>query len=185
MKPRAPVLTILAALALAAGCSSMSVNYDYDVEADFSSYHTYRWHERATITRDGVKQRAPKGTLLDKRIRRAAEDHLGEAGLTADEQSPDLLVVYHIGVEGKIEVINYGYSYYGYGWAYSGRRVDAYRYKEGTLVLDLVDAKTNQLVWRGFVTDTLDDGGARSPDEVESRLDYAFEKMLANYPPPR
>lgn len=90
-------------------------------------------------------------------------------------------MIYHLGTQEKIQATSYGYSYYPYHYGYGGHRVDIYQYTEGTLILDLVDAQTEQLVWRGYATDTLEQNP--SPEKVESRLDEAFHRMLSNYPP--
>jgi hypothetical protein len=52
-------------------------------------------------------------------------------------------------------------------------------YKEGTLVLDLYDAKTKQLIWRGSAEDTLSDKAEKN----EKNLDKAMQKLLKNFPP--
>jgi hypothetical protein len=187
------VCAATAAIALLSGCSStMTVNYDFDVESDFN-YRTYRWMAHATGLEDGMKRSIPTGGLIDKRIRAAADNALVDVGLTVFEDSPDLRIIYHIGTQEKIQATSYGYSYYPhyYGWGgyypyysgYSGHRVDVYEYTEGTLVLDLVDARTDQLVWRGYVTDTIEENP--SPERMSSRLNEAFQRMLSNYPPPQ
>jgi hypothetical protein len=169
----------------------MTINYDYDAQAEFDRYRTYAWMKNATGTRDGVKQHIPTGGPLDKRIRSAAARHLASKELEVSANDPDLLVIYHLGTQEKIQATSYGYSYYPHysGWGggypyysgYGGHRVDIYQYTEGTLILDLVDARTEQLVWRGYATDTLEQNP--SPEKVESRLDEAFHRMLSNYPP--
>ncbi len=159
----------------------MTVNYDYDSAAEFDRYQTYAWMKHASGTQDGVKHSIPTGGPFDKRARAAADQNLAEKGLQLTQDSPDLLVIYHIGTQEKIQATSYGYSYYPYSYGYYGHRVDIYQYTEGTLVLDLVDAETDQLVWRGYVTDTIQHNP--DPQRVEARLDEAFHRMLTNYPP--
>jgi hypothetical protein len=166
----------------AAGCSTISVSHDFDTEADFAAYKTFAWlQEPVTAVGDAAAARQ-QNTLLDKRIRSAVEAEMQSKGMTVNTESPDLLVVYHTGVDSKINVTDWGYTYptrYG-GW-YGDRDVDVYQYEEGTLIVDLIDAKAQQLVWRGTATKTLEDNP--SPERMEQNLREVIGKMFANYPP--
>ena len=176
------LMAIIALAMVAAGCSTISVNHDYDSEADFATYNTFAWlQEPVTAIGDAAAARQ-QNTLLDKRIRSAVEAELQAKGMTADTETPALLLVYHTGVDSKINVTDWGYTYptrYG-GW-YGDRDVDVYQYEEGTLIVDLIDAKTHQLVWRGTATKTLEDNP--SPERMEQNLREVISKMFANYPP--
>ena len=55
------------------GCSPISVKTDYDRRVDFNEYVTYKW---MPYPAKGSKQRVPKGSFLDVRIRRAVENEL-------------------------------------------------------------------------------------------------------------
>ena len=72
---------------------------------------------------------------------------------------------------------------YGYGGYWGGGGVDVYQYTEGTLILDLIEAKSKQLVWRGMAQGTIDENA--SPEQRERRLNEAVMRMLANFPPPK
>jgi len=167
---------------LAAGCSSMEFNHDWDRDANFSSYSTYAWLNVPTNTVGGsVKTARTKNTLLDKRIKSAVDREMKAKGLTVDTESPDLLAAYHVGVEDKVNVTDWGYRYsYDY-WGWGGRNIDVYQYTEGTLIVDLIDAQTKELVWRGAATATLDENP--SPEKADARIQQAVEGILANYPP--
>jgi hypothetical protein len=52
-------------------------------------------------------------------------------------------------------------------------------YKVGTLVVDLFDAKTKQLIWRGNSSDTL----SNNSDKNIQNMDKDVEKMFKNFPP--
>ncbi len=176
-------LSAIIGLALvAAGCSTISVSHDFDSEADFATYKTFAWLQgpvTAVGNADAAKQ---QNTLLDKRIRSAVEAEIQAKGMTADTENPDLLLVYHTGVDSKINVTDWGYTYptrYG-GW-YGDRDVDVYQYEEGTLIVDLIDAKTQQLVWRGNATKTLEDNP--SPERMDQNIREVVGRMFAKYPP--
>ena len=65
---------------------------------------------------------------------------------------------------------------------YGGRQIDVYQYTQGTLVIDIVDAKTKTLVWRGSATGTVD-GQQRSPEEMQQRVNNVVAQIMANFPP--
>jgi len=161
-------LVLFFAAALVA-CSSISTTYDFDPDADFSKYTSYAWMKKDNST----------NSLLDKRIEKAADYYLGRAGLKKVPDSPDLLVVSHFGTQEKTDVSSYGYGY-GWGWR-GGGGVDVYQYTEGTLVLDIVDAKTKQLVWRGTAESELDNN--TSPNKIDAKLDTVMDALFQNYPP--
>lgn len=177
---------VIAALALAvllaglAGCSSLSVNYDYDNNVEWTNFKTYNWMEGA---RDAIDPAMALGnsSLLDQRIRNSVNGEMEYRGLAVSEE-PDLLVVYHLGTQEKIQVTDWGYRYSDYYWGYGGRQIDVDQYTEGSLVIDLVDAKTMNLVWRGTGTKVLD-RSQRSPEEIQARLDDIVAKIMASFPP--
>jgi hypothetical protein len=72
-----------------------------------------------------------------------------------------------------------GYGYYGYygGYGHSYTDVKTYDYKYGTLVIDLVDAKANELMWYGAASKALEDV-SRNP---EATINYIVTKMFNEY----
>ena len=172
-------LSLLIPALLLIGCSSLEINYDYDQTADFNRYRSYKWLDRTTTS---------ENSLMDKRIRAAADYYLGQKGLQKLPDAPELLAAHHVGAKDKVDVQSYGYGY-GAGYGRYGRygryggatNVSVTEYTEGTLIIDLIDAGTNQLVWRGTATDTVDPG--KSPDEIEKKLDKVMEALFENYPP--
>ncbi|MDH3196696.1 MAG: DUF4136 domain-containing protein [Candidatus Krumholzibacteria bacterium] len=166
---------------VAAGCSSMEFSHDWDKDADFATYRTYAWVNVPTTAVGDAQAARRTNALLDKRIKSAVDAEMKTKGFSVDTASPDLLVVYHVGVQDKVNVTDWGYrySYDYYGWG--GRNIDVYQYTEGTLILDLIDAQTKELVWRGSAMATLEDNP--SPEKAEARLQQAVQGIMANYPP--
>ena len=167
--------TVPAALAVAAlaatGCMTLSVNMDYDREANFASYETYGWQEsEATLSDDNP--------FLHQRLRAAIETQLSDKGLQRVDGDPDLLVAYHgEGVE-RVAIDRVGY-YDSWYWGVGASTTRVRTYEEGTLVVDLVDADANRLVWRGIANDVV----AGSPDRVTQQIETATRQMFRNYPP--
>jgi hypothetical protein len=71
----------------------------------------------------------------------------------------------------------YGYNYSQY-WIRN--QMDVYQYREGTLIIDLMDANNNNLIWRGWGTAILDNGDI---DLTEEKINHAVYKILKEFPP--
>jgi hypothetical protein len=175
---------MLAAGTLLAGCSAYDYKYDFDTEANFAAYKTYAWipitiNQGATTARAALRS----NTLLDKRIRTNVEAQLAAKGFTKVEENPDVLVVYHTGVQNKVDVTDWGYTYSGSYWGWAGRDIDVYSYTEGTLIIDMVEAADKQLVWRGAATGVVEPGSP--PEKLEQRIQEVIAGIFANYPPVR
>ncbi len=164
------------------GCSGIHVTTDFDPSANFSDAKSYAWFDE----RSGVQgDRADVTSLLDRRVRSAVDAELQAKGLArVDKSAAKLFVTYHLGVESKLDIdtINSGYGYGRYG-RYGGiaTTTTVREYQEGTLLIDLVDPSSKQLIWRGA-------GQARlreysSPEEREQRVGEAVKAILADFPP--
>ena len=175
-------LAAIAACFLFTGCSQYEINYDYDVDSNFSAYHTYSWmpitiNEGQTNAETAVQS----NTLLDSRIRSAVNTNMTAKGFKVDDQNPDILVVYHTGMQNKVNVTDYGYTYAGSYWGWAGNDVDVYNYTEGTLLVDLVDAKTKKLAWRGSASGVVEPGN--SPEKITENINDVVSQIFGNYPP--
>ncbi len=108
-----------------AGCATMSVKTDYDRNKQFPSIRTFAWAEQPEKP---VRNPMVQNSLMDKRVRRAVQQELEALGYEKDLEKPALLVVYHTGLEDKIDVSPRGYGHGGYydrgygghGYGYGG-----------------------------------------------------------------
>jgi hypothetical protein len=146
------------------GCASTQVTTDWDRNTQFASYHTYAWMETPRM------QAMQHATLFDRRLRAAVEEQLAVKGMRKADAAgeADLLIVYHAGVQDKVDVQTSGYF---------GRRVDVREYQQGMLVIDVVDAKTKSLVWRATAKDEVGDA-----DPSREQIGKAVQKMFAGFP---
>ncbi len=173
------VAAIAALVAVTAVVAWAKAIFDFDPNADFSSYKTYGWLERE----DSIEGQLPDHLRI--RLRRVTEEVLAEKGLEPAPAPPqtDLLLTYHFGASEEFRVNYMPYSSYrtwGYGyWGGYGGYTDVRRYTEGTLVLDIVDAKTHQLVWFGSISKEI-----RSVDPPGKRIGKTITKLMKNFPPP-
>jgi len=174
--PRRWMLCALAAVA----CSGVKVQTEYDQAANFKGYHTYAWIPQQPGPEQAAAARDPR---IREAVVRSVEGGLAAKGMTKAEpgQVPDLLVAVHGFATNRIDVRSYGYAYgpspYGFYPTLATGGVEVSQYKDGTLILDLIDGSSKQLVWRGTATDTFD------PGAEAKTISKAIEATLEHYPP--
>lgn len=150
------------------GCSSVHVETDYDRQADFSSYHTYRWIPHMKKPDDNPLMRDP---LIESHVESAVDAALAGKGFTRiTEGDPDFLVAYYFTSRNRVDINHY----YGYWYP----QTSVYRYKEGTLIVDIVDREAKQLIWRGWATGTLEDR-----THIKDQIDMSVRKLMERFPP--
>ena len=140
-------LTAVALMLIALpACSSLPVKTEQDWDTDFARYRTYAWSQ-------GVPARDPS---IESQIRDAVDFELPFKGLKAVEKasSPDLWVSTYASVEEEQVVDHLGYEVGTSGAASS--RVGVLTLPVGTLVIDVVDARSGKLVWRGQASKVVD-----------------------------
>lgn len=184
---KTPYLLGAAALLLA-GCSTITIQTDYDRSATFATYHTYSLSQ------------APKGMSLSPTGEAALRDtlraNLAARGISeaAPGQAANLEVVSHVFTRDETSVQQYtqwGYvSGYGGRWPYRGGSyttwtgapvtyMDVRSYTSGTLMLDFIDAKTQRLVFRGT-----GEGPVGNPHANAKHIAEAVKKIVRRYPAP-
>jgi hypothetical protein len=160
------------AMAGLSGCSTISVQTDYDNTVDFSKYRSFDFMQSGSTYQ--TNQVGGISPFVFQRAMQTTEEFLIGKGYTKNTTDPDIQIVYHIGTQDKVNVTSWGY---GYGrW---GGGVDVYEYTKGTLIIDFVDNETDDLFWRGAATATVDDTAGAN----QSKIDAAIQKILSKYPP--
>jgi hypothetical protein len=143
--------------------------------ANLGHYHTYAWGP--AMARSTGDPRLDNNAFFDRRVREAIERELPERGLTrATAGTGDLLVRYHASVSQRIDLGDTERQY-----AYRGVDSRAFVYDAGTLVVDLVDPRTNTLVWRGWAEGSFE-GAIDNQQWMESRIDDAVARILRTLP---
>jgi hypothetical protein len=177
-------LALLLLVALVAGCATgPRITTDTDPSADFSRYSTFAFFEPLAVEDKGY------ATPASKRMKSAARREMEARGYVYDEARPDLLVNINAYINERQDVINtpqlqqrlyYDYRYRGYvSSAYWVNRTDVYNYTEGTLNVDLVDAREKQLVWEGVAVGRM---ANTRPSERDARVNQAIGEIFAQYP---
>jgi len=170
-------VTFMAASLLMAACAyGQDVHYNYDRSANFATYRTYQW-----VDIPGGKV---PDSLIDRAIRQAADEQLGQKGLTRVEENPDLYIGYQvvINLEKSVDLWSTGTGPGGWdGWGDRTVRGQTSTVPVGILLVDLYDAGKRQLVWRGDAVKTID--LKTDPDKNYKNLQKAMAKLFRNYPP--
>jgi hypothetical protein len=140
--------------------------------ADFTKYHTYKW-----VPIDGAVQ---PNQIVDAQIKQSVDSQLAGKGLTkTDGENAGLLIGYQVSIQQEKQWNAYGTG--GMRWGGGMASAQQSTISTGTLVLDMYDPSTKQLVWTGRVSKTLDPSA--NEGKKQKNLDKAMQKLLKNYPP--
>ncbi|RLA11100.1 MAG: hypothetical protein DRQ59_10485 [Gammaproteobacteria bacterium] len=177
------VLCVFIIIALQA-CSGITVSQDYDQSFRFSGLKTFTWKLNAN-NEYGLKD----NDLVDSRIRKAVEDGLSAKGYNyIDSGKPDFYISYHMTVEQKISNSNVSGgiavgrgSYGSYGGIGIGTGSTVRAYDQGTLLVDVTEAASGQLVWRGVSTQIVSEHS--SAEKTTEMVNATVAKMLEQFPP--
>ena len=161
---------VVALLLVTAGTlAAQDVRYNFMPRTDFSKYHTYKWVNIGGAQRDQI---------MDAEIKQAVDSQLATKGMAkADSDKADLYIGYQTAVHQEQQWDAWGTRSFGMGvgsWTSSTISI-------GTLVLDMYDPATKQLVWTGSATKTIDTDS--NHEKHMKKLDKAMAKLLKNYPP--
>jgi hypothetical protein len=171
---KAPV--VVTSLLLTACASSPEIRVNVDESADFSIFQTYGFIEPLGTDKAGYT------TLVTKYLRQAVRQELENRGYVYSS-SPDLLVNFYTRIENRSfvtsaptpafygEYYNYRYGVYGVYPRYVYRPY-SYNYQEGTVNVDLVDARKKQMIWEGIAVNEVDSDDLNNPQQ-------AFQKVIA------
>lgn len=185
-------------LALAASLSSCApaVQVEQRANVNFAKYRTFDFAETEVKT-DGTQNPLLRSPIAQDRIKQAIAGELAQRGLRQVSARPDLLITTHTYVE-KAErtvydtqpttgyaypyAVNYrgGYLPINYGYWYQPsyyQTAHTERYNEGTLVIDFIDARSNNLVWRGSIADPVND-----PARLGSEFSASAKDILDKFP---
>lgn len=176
-------------IAAAVACSSVRTSYDFDPEMNFGGWKSYAWYPVESRPSGDPRLDSP---LLHQRIAAAVDRTLAARGYTlVEDTEPDFYVEYHLSTKQRLDAVTmnrgygagpYGRRWGGAGWGGAGwseTYID--EYDEGTLVIDLLDVASRELVWRGWGTRRL--AQQPKPEQVTANVDEAVAEILKAFPP--
>lgn len=176
MKTKMIGVAYAAIFLLISGCSSIEVSENYDTSYDFTKLKTYDW-----IPVDN------KNKLVVKQIKNELKNQLAVKGFRTNASNPDFLIALHGGTQEKVTIrsTNTGYTY---GHWYGGNRsayytggVETYEYKEGTLVLNIIDAKSKEVIFQSTTITPLSQ--SMSMEKRQEKIKKVIEKAIKSFPP--
>jgi hypothetical protein len=180
-------ITALAALALLTACSSgPDIKADYDPSVDFSGYRTYNFYKPMGIENPNYS------SILGQMFRDAIGREMDKRGYVMSND-PDLMINVSARLDDKTKVTTYndpmyGGGYYGYrrgfydpwyGYGY-GTQTHVSQYTEGTVNIDMVDARQKRMVWEGVAVGRVDE--EKTNEEVRQAIDSGVAEMFSSYP---
>ena len=164
-------LSVLFLVATLASCSSVRVNADYDKKATFTNYKTYAY------LKSGI-DKAEISDLDKKRILYSIDEVMATKGFIKSE-NPDVLISIFTKERERVDI----YQNYGFGWGWNPWWGAGYSSvtttPEGTLFIDVIDAKTKELVWQGEGSGYL----TKNTNKKDARIKEFVSKILEQYPP--
>jgi hypothetical protein len=167
------MMTAAALIVSASQARAQQVSTDYDMDAPFSTYRTYAW----------VKGHEIDDPINHKRIVAAIDSQLAVKGLrqVAVTDNPDVLLAYHASFSRNVQVTGFSSGWGGYRFANRTTTARAEEITVGTLVVDVMQASSRTIVWRGTATKELDPRA--NAEKREKNINKAAEKLFKAYPP--
>ncbi len=164
------------AVLLLTSCSSVRVSTDYDTSVNFNQYQTFAYFK------PGI-DKADISDLDKRRILRAIERELTAKGMQLSD-NPDVLISFFTEATKRVNVYqnHYGWGgHWGWGWGHPWAHNSVSTSTEGTLYIDIIDAKNNQLVWQGVGRAPL--STSSNMERREARINEIVSKILERFPP--
>lgn len=171
------LLSLLGALLLGACATTLQTGVDFDPAATFTGYHSFAWLPRS--------QPATRNPLNAQRVKDAIRAQLEARGLRyePDLGRADLAVDFTLSSAERTDITTYPAEFRGgwrWGGGYFGSDVDVHQYREGTLAIDLFDARAHRPVWHGWAKKPID---RKDLDNPGAAIQGAVAAVLAGYPP--
>jgi hypothetical protein len=173
-------------LLVLSACTPMQVTTDYNHSIDFTRYHQYQWlpNEQPDLVEANLDK-----DLLDETVFKTVSTELAGKGFSQTTEQPDFLVSYYLVVNAKTDVYYVNQYYAGIGFnpqpsstaAQDYRKIRDVTYPQGILIIDMLDAKTHQRVWRGYTQSRLE--YFSQPEKTSQHTTTAIKIILSRFPP--
>ncbi|WP_396183313.1 DUF4136 domain-containing protein [Flavobacterium sp.] len=184
---RIGIISLLFFLTVRCG-SAILVTNDYDKGVDFKKYKTFSFYH--------LKTTGEVSQVNADRLVNAIVLEMKGKGFVESSDNPDLLInavtvlTEKEAVSVSSEYYGYGGYYrpyaYGYGYAYSTgypventAAVNTYNYRDGTIMIDILEAKSEKLIWEGTGTAEIN----TKPSDPAKVIVYAVSKIMESFPP--
>lgn len=174
---RWPVMAVLGLTVSA--CATMNVSSHVEQGLDFTPYHTWQWAPADALPESDARLNNP---FFQDNFQGAVEKQFAVRGMVqtgSDADAPDLLVHYHANISPRLDVSSGDQTI---GACYDEQcTVRVLENEVGTVILDVVDAQTNRLIWRGWAQNPVE-GVLDHPERFRNRINEAVTRMFARFP---
>jgi hypothetical protein len=185
---RRPLAAFAAIIFVLSACASVDVRAVTSPDANLAALHTFKVMPNpkplapvAHSTNDPMLVNSISNRALRSDLVKGFEDR----GYVLSDSKPDFSVAYYASTKEKLDVTywDYGYSYYPHWWGGWGPGFGSYQptttqYTQGTVIVDVVDPSTKELLWRGQGVAPVSDNEA----QYEQDLLKAVTAILAKFP---
>ena len=175
---RTRTFALMLAMLSLSGSAFAATHSDFTRSYSLQGLKTFEFREQRRISRDPLAN----NDIWANDVRREIRADLSGHGLREVAADPDFYVAFYVGLKDRYDIDTLGYGmpvfhrgFRGWGGWPRGYDVWAVPYTESTLIIDIIDAHTNQLVWRGYDTDTLN---RNNPDKT---LSSAVAKVVSRF----
>jgi len=183
--PLALAAAVAASLLTLGGCATgPDVRAEYDRAVDFTQYKSFGFSSPLGTDRGGYQ------TIVSQHLKAAVQRELESRGLKLDAAAPQLLVNFNGQLNEKLRITTVpgptmGMGYYGYRggmyrtWPLYTDQTVATPYNEGTLNIDIVDARAKQMVWEGVVVGSV---SQKAVDNLQASINIAVAAAFTKFP---
>lgn len=165
-------ITIIAFLS---GCSG-NVKTAYDTRVDFSEYHTWCWLQGCEFTFSGPS--FMNDSLIRTRIKNAITEEMASHGFRYDSAYPDLLLDFHVTVSSETAMQYHPQYNQDFPQMRDFEETEIH-FLKGTLIIDMVDHASNQMVWRSVAIGYYE----HHPEISEENIRRGIHEVLKKFPP--
>ncbi len=178
MKKYFPLIVASLFIVFLTGCNTLKVTTDFDKSVDFTKYKTYSFYKMKVT--DNISQ------LNQERILRSIKNEMNKKGFVQNDSTPDLFINTTAILQDKQSISSNTYGYggyyrpYGWGTGYGATTtMNVYEYKDGSIIVDILDASTQKLIWQGIGNKEID-APSGNPDAT---IADAVAQIMYGFPP--
>lgn len=167
----------------------VKINTAQDRNTQFSQYRTYNWYQPNPT--GNLATNVTVNTMLQQHLVKAIEAEFGKKGLQKSAANPQVLLAFDVSVKKPAQLptqnfaegFGYGYAYQmGYRYDYGHTNIANYQsvdaYAPGTLIIDVIEAGSKQLIWRGWAEQVVENFNA-DYQTIQNYVDDIIDKYPA------
>ena len=179
------IFILVIAVVVATGCAPMSSGVEQEADFNFEKHKTYNI---VSNTQEDLINLPLKKAKIDRVVTKTIDDRLSEKGYSITSDKPEMLVSYYLVTNAKTDtfVVNQYYTNMGFrqppgrSSTRDSQNFQEVTYEEGIIIIDVIDAKTNQRVWQGHVATRKD--VYEDEQRKEKQLAKEVNKILSYVP---